>query len=168
MFYTNEGEKLIQMIPGQGWRLVIALDPEIVEVESKIVEEPIIAWAVVEMKDRVDFGKGDTIQQLVPLIRQAYPRSRGYMWEFSEWEDIGTVLLAPDEKRNAHHDERAITRQKAVAEARQEKYDKWEEARELRRAGVSFEAIADKLKISRMAARALAVQADEEMRREKQ
>ena len=161
MFYMDEGEKVIHIIPGQGWRLVIALDPaEADEGAAEIVEEPVIAWVIVEMNTREDFSEGQKVQQLVPLIRDAHPLGRGYVWEFSQWEDVGTVLLAPGEQKNQSHDERAIKRQKDVARRRQEKYDNYDKARNLRREGRSYESIASELHISHQAARALALQVD--------
>jgi hypothetical protein len=162
MFFMDEGEKVKHMIPGQGWRLLIANDPE---VSPRVVEEPVIAWAIVEMKDRVDHGEGLQVQQLVPIVRETL--CRGYKWEFSQWEDLGTVLLAPGEERTPEHDERAIKRQEEVARDREKKYAKWDEARKLRREGLSYEAIAAKVRLSRTTARALALQEDEAMRREK-
>jgi hypothetical protein len=166
MFTVDENERVLQMIPGQGWRLVIAHDPgELESGEPQVVEEPIIAWAIVQMNERLDFCEGDKIQQLVPIIRDTY--ARGYIWEFSEWRDMGTVLLAPGEERTPNHDQRALARQKKVADRRERKHAKWDEARRLRQEGLSFEAIAEKLSLSSVAARALALQADEAMRREK-
>jgi hypothetical protein len=167
MFYSSENERVVSMVPGQGWRMVIALDPCLQETdEPKIVEEPVIAWAIVELKDRVDFGNsGEKIQQLAPLVRDS--SAHGYVWEFSQWEDVGTVLLAPGEERTTDHDSAAVERQKVVAEQRAKKYARWEEARKLRREGLSFEAVAERLKMPPTHARALAMQVDEAMRREK-
>jgi hypothetical protein len=143
---------LKQLIPAGGWRLLMAwID------DGALVTQltHIVAWAL------ATHAEGENSSEVVPVIPHPFEDHRFLTWDFSGWE-IASVLVQPCEEPTTEQLEFV----KAYAQDLKRESEAYTaacaKARNMRRQGASFEAIAESTHLSRQDARIIAECVDQQ------
>lgn len=106
MFVNDDGEKIFQTLPGQGWQVLIDWDSEqqgqgLDPGDPRYTLEPVIAWVTAKIERKNESRAWEDVI-IAPLVRSTF-RDELVLLDSRDSHSRAAVYLAPGEKPTDEH-----------------------------------------------------------------